>query len=315
MSGNGQLSKKDIINEKNTGNFSIFPYNQENLKGASYDITPTMIAMSTKKGMLESVYRDRKYPFKYYIYVKSKDTVLAVSSEYIAVPPYMAGYVVSRVSKVAEGFGHVSTSIDPNWRGAVLIALSNPTNKPIKVYVGSADGKNWEKNTLATISFHYLNTACDVTDREYQGMRLDLLKKLNYSSRTGFRAWFQKTFFRKRRKFTDFFFHYCETLPKDNVTEEIWCTFVAELQGVITKTGCEHCKHFIERNRHKEERLSDFIVKEHIFSRVFHWFEKHWFEIVRTFWFIIAILIILNAFPAEWKDVIKNFFEIFNLIT
>jgi len=52
---------------------------------------------------------------------------LVVTKEYISVPSNIVGYVVSRVSKVSEGFGHVSTSIDPNWKGALLIAL-----KPIK---------------------------------------------------------------------------------------------------------------------------------------------------------------------------------------
>ena len=44
-------------------NLDIVPFNENNLKGASYDITPTIIALSTRCGMLESVYCDTKYPF------------------------------------------------------------------------------------------------------------------------------------------------------------------------------------------------------------------------------------------------------------
>ncbi|MBQ9234484.1 MAG: hypothetical protein IJ167_10705, partial [Lachnospiraceae bacterium] len=208
----GQLSSKDIEKEKavQTG-LKIVPFSDNCLKGASYDISPTIIAMSTKVGMLETVYCDKSDPDKYYIYVKAKDTVLAISKEYIVLPSYMAGYVVSRVSKVSEGFRHVSTSIDPNWNGALLIGLSNPTNKSIKVFVGGND--NREKNdSLATITLHYLNTSCEENNIEYRGMRLDLLNKIRYSdySRKGIRNWFYKVFYIRRKKYTDFFFRYCD---------------------------------------------------------------------------------------------------------
>ena len=118
--------------------------------------------MSSRTGMLETVYRESKYPFHHYIIVSAKDSILVVSNKYIHVPKYIAGRVVSRVSKVVEGFGRSSTSIDPGWSGAALIALSNPSNKPIKVRVGTSLHNVVPENPLATVIFNYLASPADL---------------------------------------------------------------------------------------------------------------------------------------------------------
>lgn len=88
----GQLGRQDYIDERNReGGLRIEPFNEHiDLKLASYDITPTMIAMSAKCGLLETVYQ--KKDMSLYIKVRPGDTVLVVSNEFISVPPYMAGY-------------------------------------------------------------------------------------------------------------------------------------------------------------------------------------------------------------------------------
>lgn len=116
----GQLGRLDILKEKKSG-LIIYPYESRYLKAASYDLTPTVVAMSSKIGMLETVYREKNYKKdRYFILVHPKDTVLIISNEYLNVPENIAGYISSRVSKVVEGFGHISTTIDPNWTGALL---------------------------------------------------------------------------------------------------------------------------------------------------------------------------------------------------
>ncbi len=300
----GQLSWNDVLYEQGTEERMIFPYNRDNLKGASYDITPTVIAMSTATGLLETVYRDKRDCGQFYIYVKAKDTVLAVSNECLVIPPYIAGYVVSRVSKVAEGFGHVSTSIDPNWKGSVLIALSNPTNKPIRVSVG---GRPSDRNPLATVSFHYLNTPCDENDHDkHQGMRMDLLNAVQYANRKGVRAWFQRIFHPYRRKFTDAFISYYKdsnlnAAPKKDLRNK-WMTFVKELQGTPTKPECERCRFFVEQVNREKRLPSDFIVNEGFFARVAHWVQRHK-QVFKAIGVVIVILLVLtNCLPDEWKE-------------
>ena len=59
----GQLSKYDFLNEQKKGHgLKIYPFSEHCQKAASYDITPTIIAMSAKTGMLETVYREDTYP-------------------------------------------------------------------------------------------------------------------------------------------------------------------------------------------------------------------------------------------------------------
>lgn len=218
----GQLSKKDIIDSR-----LIYPQgNDSNYKAASYDITPTAVAMSTRTGMLETVYRDRKkhYQDSYYIYVHPKDSVLIVSNEFIRVPANIAGYISSRVSNVARGFGHICTTIDPGWNGAVLIALSNPTNKPIRIEVGIN-----EKNShpLASLTFHYLSKEVYVRS-EHKSMRLDLLRKNAYMNKNGVLPTIRNVFLRKRRLYTDTFFDYVDVYQDELSSSEGWDHFLDE---------------------------------------------------------------------------------------
>ena len=58
----GQLSKHDILQEiEKKDGLKIFPCYPSCLKAASYDITPTLVAMSAKLGMLETVYCEACY--------------------------------------------------------------------------------------------------------------------------------------------------------------------------------------------------------------------------------------------------------------
>lgn len=240
MNLKGQLGRDDIQNELKTGKLKIIPYSEECLKGASYDLTPSAIAMSSKKGMLEKVYREKCYlRDKYYIYAHPKDTVLIISNEYIQLQGNITGYISSRVSKVVEGFGHISTTIDPNWAGAVLIAISNPTNKPLKIYVGRSYDPNNRINSLATVTFHYLNTPVGyndepgnrVSDVGHKGMRLDLLEHVLYKNRWGLRAWINWCICTRRRKYTDYFFEKSKGLEK-NFSEDKWEKFIKEFSDM-----------------------------------------------------------------------------------
>lgn len=308
----GQLSKKDILKEEEQNGLKIIPREEKRLKAASYDVTPTIIAMSTKLGMLETVYKEKDYPHRYFIYVQAKDTVLIVSNEYFIVPQYIAGYVVSRLSKVAEGFGHISTSIDPNWKGALLIALSNPMNRPIKVYVGGTACQIENNNSLATVSFHYLNTECSETDIEHREMRFDLLEKHNYSQRRGIRAFFNKLFHPKRRKYTDFFINYCKNTV---INEESWNDVVKDFQGMlpVAESNCKYCEHFKSNGRRAKSHFADFIVTETTARRLKYWYEKHGTIIWTIIKVAFALLIALKIMPEGWQDALLSFLESFRL--
>lgn len=267
----GQLSKNDILREMEKDNgLRISPWYPDCLKAASYDITPTSVAMSAKLGMLETIYRETDYcRSRYYFYVHPKDTVLVVSNEFISVPGNIAGDVASRVSMVVKGFGHISTTIDPFWSGAALIGLSNPTSQHLKVYLNDAE----KPNQLATVSFYYLNSSSKLTDAEtnHLGMRLDLLEKINYRQRTGFRSSLRKLIHWRRKSFTDYFFATCETKYRV-LNLQNWETFLDEFSKLERpkETGTEK-----NRSKKSQKVAADFIITENFVIRIYHFFERH----------------------------------------
>lgn len=294
----GQLGREDYIfeHEKAAGGLKIVPFNPEiDLKLASYDITPTIIAMSSKTGMLETVYQEKGDEHRFYIMVKAKDTVLVVSHEFVSVPANIAGYVVSRVSKVSDGFGHVSTSIDPNWTGALLIGLSNPTNKAIKVYVGGRREASTKGDALATLSFHYLNTSneqAELPDPDFKGMRLDLLDKKKYSVRVGIRAWLSRLTHPFRRKFTDSFFTY---IGHQQINLGTWPEIAQTLSGLPADGNAN--------------RFDRYIVKDTRVRRVFCWLRAHWALVGFAAAAIFVILWRTGVIPDEAKNAVMSFLE------
>ncbi len=298
------LGKIDILSEMENKNLDIVPFNENNLKGASYDITPTIIALSTRCGMLESVYCDTKYPFNYYFYVRAKDTVLVVSKEYISVPDNIAGYVISRVSNVVEGIGHVCTSIDPNWKGALLIALNNPTNKPIKICVNSKNASN-NANKLATITFNYLSNGIN-EKTPHSGMRIDLLNQMKYSNRIGIKAFLRKKIHPYRVEFTDFFFNYCEMLSSGEME---WDEFVKPLVGESVDK-CVNCSNY--KKSKKKEKIDDFIIRESRISKVFNWLNTHKKIIYEVLIFILLLLAATGKLPVMIQKIADAYVKYVN---
>ncbi|MBQ2901176.1 MAG: hypothetical protein IJE49_04955 [Agathobacter sp.] len=310
----GQLSKYDIEKEMDEGNLKIIGKSEECLKAASYDLTPTLIAMSTKFGMLENVYREDEYgQDKYYIMVHAKDCVLIVSNEFLVLPSNIAGYVSSRVSKLVDGFGHVSTTIDPNWHGACLIALSNPTNQPIKIYLGGNLGENMGQNQLATVTFHYLNTECKCSDIEtmQRGMRFDLLEKIMYTNRRGIRAGFNKMLHFNRKAFTDYFFCIYRKYF-DNVDEAKWEEFLNVFSYM--KMDEEVVVDNKKKSAKAQKRAVDFVITESIWTKMFYFFQKRKEGIGKflTFMILFGAMICLycELIPQEVIDFLKSAKEI-----
>lgn len=141
---------------------------------------------------------------------------------------------------VARGFGHICTTIDPGWNGAVLIALSNPTSKPIRIEVGINGKKSYP---LATITFHYLSREV-FAKAEHESMRLDLLKTNAYFNKKGFRSTLRKLLSRKRRLYTDAFFDYIDAHKDVLNSADGWNCFLDEFSRF---TG-EHSKTFVKRD-------------------------------------------------------------------
>ena len=209
MTKAGQLSREDIIREMKANNLVIEPHINPNdkdssIKAASLDITPSCLIMSVKTGKFMKIYtsisrcakghrnpewhcsschknqqKNAKCPEQRFVYIEPRDTALVLSKEYLQLPENICGNVFSRVSTVSSGLGHISTTIDPLWRGALLIAISNPSSEPIKLMI---QDETAESVPLATVVLQYLNTPVNKSTihNTHLPARVDVLEKYLY---------------------------------------------------------------------------------------------------------------------------------------
>jgi len=129
----GFLSDQDIKNYIKNGKIVICPYEEEeNITPLGYNLTPTEFIFSINNRLLVHIYNDNN---EQYCYVDPHDTVLILTREAVYVSNDIAGTFHSKVGIVTQGFGHISTTLDPCWQGPLLISLNNPTNKKLKFVI------------------------------------------------------------------------------------------------------------------------------------------------------------------------------------
>lgn len=272
----GQLGNIDFFEELTTDDcMEIYTHrdslmkSNRNIHPSSIDITPSIVAMSVKTGMLEQVYiNNREYTNRYYLYIKPRDTVLVVSNEFFFLTDYITGYVTSCVSNSVNGLIETTSIVDPNWMGGLAIRLTNPTNKAVKLEVGIATHYNegaepefiYDTKPIASISFHYLSRVCFAETNTYKNMRTDLFEEVCYKNKRGIKALFRKVFYRKRRKYTDFFMEYINTHQEELITRKGWDEFLENFSSVAVPTA--------ERSR-KTVTTYDFLKKENMLRKIF----------------------------------------------
>lgn len=168
------LSKIDIDKELGKG-INIYPFNEENIKENSINLSASSYAWSMKRGKcyIDNAGNIHKYNknnsseeieiFKgkssvkeingeKYIILLPMSTTLVETQEVIAIDNYIGGTYHSRVGIVSLGIGHNGTMFGPNFSGHSLIAIHNVSENPLKVKVG---------DNIVSVVFHYLNTPID----------------------------------------------------------------------------------------------------------------------------------------------------------
>ncbi len=131
----------------------IYPFSESCMTPVGYDLRTGKLYSSSVHGG----------PFKLEdngrIGVSRGDTVLIATLEKVDMPKdrSISALIMSRVSMVSKGLSHVATTIDPDWEGNLLIAMTNHSRSTIELQVGqpictvvffenkSASTKNCEK--------------------------------------------------------------------------------------------------------------------------------------------------------------------------
>lgn len=126
------LSRDDIQKAIAEGELKIYPFEKKNLTGIGYNLSTTNFAFSINQGILLTIHeRTTNNGIERYVVIPGNDTVLFFSKEYISVSNKIAGTFHSKVARVCQGLGHVSTTLDPTWKGQLILSISNPTSNEI----------------------------------------------------------------------------------------------------------------------------------------------------------------------------------------
>ncbi len=155
------FSDQDIKN--NLGkNIVIHPFREEDLTPVGYNLRPSDFVFSViKKELIKA--NDGIYE------IPPNDTVLILTEETVWVSGRVAGTFHSKVGLVSKGFGHISTTLDPNWKGPLLIALNNPTSTSLQL---PAD------KSFVTLIFYEVKTPASKMHDNDPG-RNDILKTIS----------------------------------------------------------------------------------------------------------------------------------------
>lgn len=105
----------------------IFPFSEESLTPVGYDLRVGSPFSSTSNPGLQDLADEDV------IKVKPGDTALISTLETINMPHnrMASALICSKVSKVSKGLSHISTTIDPDWEGPLLIAVHNTSRNTI----------------------------------------------------------------------------------------------------------------------------------------------------------------------------------------
>lgn len=145
----GALSDKDIKSLLGKQIY-IYPFNDKNLKGGSYNLTASRCAIIREEvDNNEGVYKEKLIIHGDNIIIPPRKTAIIETNECIHVSRWITGTYHSRVKLVNKGLGHIGTTLDPDYFGVSAIALHNITDEPIKIKVN---------DPIATIMFSTLRS-------------------------------------------------------------------------------------------------------------------------------------------------------------
>lgn len=131
------MSSKDIMKcRQELKDILIAPFDDSKCKGVGYNLSPTELCYSVNRHRLLRIHRTAQ---EVYVMIPPHDTVLTLSHEYLQVGPQIAGCFLSRLRPVTKGLGNISTTLDPCWKGMILLSINNPSSRKIKLVISQVE--------------------------------------------------------------------------------------------------------------------------------------------------------------------------------
>jgi deoxycytidine triphosphate deaminase len=110
----------------------IYPYSEDSLTPVGYDLrVGSPVATSNEVGRKKLVEGEC-------FSIASGATALISTLESLRMPldRSISGLIESKVTKVSKGLSHISTTVDPDWEGHLLIAVHNHSSEKFTLTYG-----------------------------------------------------------------------------------------------------------------------------------------------------------------------------------
>ena len=154
---NGILTAQDLNTcRQELKDIIIAPFDSNKCKGIGYNLSPTEFCYSVRKKRLLKVHKTDN---EVYVLIPPHDTVLTISNEYLKVSSELAGCFLSRVRPVTSGLGNISTTLDPGWNGMLLLPISNPSSKRVKLVIKTQNDDKLEPVAIVTMLLWRTNSS------------------------------------------------------------------------------------------------------------------------------------------------------------
>lgn len=187
----GLMTDHAIREAMSNNHMLIYPFDEKNLTPVGYNFTFSNFIISLSSKAFVNLITDFKTGDVYF-YLRPNETVLVLTRETIWVNKSIGGTFHSKVSLVTQGLGHISTTLDPGWRGQLLAPLNNPTKHKVKVVVsrpnpnirdgkGIDECKNIPCSFITLVMYRCLRPADKSGDNK--PARLELLEKILLSNK------------------------------------------------------------------------------------------------------------------------------------
>lgn len=127
---------KIIVDNKNAilenDKLLIRPFTPDSLTLVGYDLRIGDVYSSKKSGKYYNLKENQK------LKIRKGDTIIIRTLERIEMPKNLniSGLISSKVSIVTQGISHISTTIDADWKGHLLVTISNISNETIELRHG-----------------------------------------------------------------------------------------------------------------------------------------------------------------------------------
>jgi deoxycytidine triphosphate deaminase len=110
----------------------IHPYEDRSMTPVGYDLRVGATYTSSDIAVRRNLREGEK------IVLKPKTTALISTLEFVAMPRNgsLTGLIHSKVSQVSRGLSHISTTVDADWKGELLIAVHNHSLEDVELRHG-----------------------------------------------------------------------------------------------------------------------------------------------------------------------------------